>query len=422
MNKLKKVLVIVILINFLTITTANLFQNVSFATNQKTSTDIDSIDDNKYPGIKSMIKSLQKTHPNWNFKVLYTGLKWDDVISGEYESHGKNLVPAGNKYYGGDWICSKCDTKPYDSGSWYCASDEAIEYMMDPRNSLNSSDIFQFLQLSYVECTYKDLKSMVANYSYLNNDTLLKFIINIGEKYNVNPYYIVAKIIQEQGAGTSVLITGAKYKGIDGQTYSGYYNAFNINAFGNSKEEIYTKGLAYAKSQGWTSIEKSIEGGITTIANNYISYGQDTMYLQKFNVSSTKYSYYTHQYMQNVLGAQSEGTILRKNLNNIGLIEEGYTFIIPLYEEMPEKACKVPSRTKTDKTETTTEYKLGDANDDGVINSGDLLVVQKHLLKTLVVKDEKKLLAMDVNKDEKINSGDLLLIKKHLLGTYTIKQ
>ncbi len=77
-----------------------------------------SIDTNKYPGYKEKIKALMDAHPAWNFELLYTGLKFDDVITGETSLHSRNLVP---KNYGGEWICQVCGTKLYDSG-WYCAS------------------------------------------------------------------------------------------------------------------------------------------------------------------------------------------------------------------------------------------------------------------------------------------------------------
>lgn len=347
MRKIYKVLTLVLLINIIIYTLASPFQSISFGITQITSTQIGEIDDTKYPGIKSMIKELKEKHPNWNFKILYTDLNWNDVISNEHNSHGRNLVQANSQYYDREWICSKCGTKGYDTGRWYCASEDAVKYMMDPRNSINENDIFQFMQLSYVECIYDDLKTMVAKYEYLNKKELIEEIIKIGKEKNVNPYYIVARIIQEQGNGTSVFVTGSKYKGNDGIEYEGYYNFFNINASGNSKEAVITNGLKWAKDKGWTTPEKSIEGGISTIANNYIKYGQDTMYFQKFNVSSVKYTYYTHQYMQNVLAAQSEGTILRKSLSNIGILDEKYTFVIPVYEKMPETACRAPISTYT---------------------------------------------------------------------------
>ena len=75
-------------------------------------------------------------------------------------------------------------------------------------------------------------------------------IIDTANECNVNPYYIVARVIQEQGRQGSDLVSGK----------SGYYNAFNIGASGNGKEQIVQNGIAYAQKKGWTTLELSIKG------------------------------------------------------------------------------------------------------------------------------------------------------------------
>ena len=345
---LKKIIIIMLLTVYILI---SLMSSVVFAVNQSSTTDINSVDSNQYPLIKEMIQSLKSKHPNWNFKILYTDIEWKDAIANEYTGHGgspKNLVPNVSNC-AGEWICSICGPdKYYDNGSWHCASEATLEYMMDPRASLNDDDIFQFMELTYTDCNINTLRTMV-NGTFLNNDSYINTIIDAGKKTNVNAYYIAARILQEQGTGGSSLSSGQGYQG----QYVGYYNVFNIGASGNSKGEIILNGLKKAQQKGWDSLEKSIYGGVEIIASSYIARGQNTLYFQKFDVENSDGEIYWHQYMQNVLAAQNEGTTLRKTFQKLGTYEGEFTFIIPVYKNMPSTTCRKPSPTGTPSIPTT---------------------------------------------------------------------
>ena len=347
MKKKVQIVSIFILIIILGNILFNSFEYDVEAVTQSVSSDINSLDNNKYPGIKEKIENLKAEHPNWNFKILYTGIDWNEAVTYEYTGHGsspKNLVPDTSSY-AGDWVCGYCGDTAYDSGSWKCASISAIEYMMDPRASLNSSDIFQFLELSYDDSSgySRDVVKQMLSGSFLDNDSYINTIMNACKTYNVNPYYIAARIIQEQGKNGSTLTKGNGYNG----QYVGYYNVFNIGASGSNSEKVILNGLAKAQSYGWTSMELSLEGGIKIIASSYIAVGQNTMYFQKFDVENSDGKMYWHQYMQNILAAQNEGTTLRKTLSNISATDYSYTFTIPVYENMPTNTSSRPSTTST---------------------------------------------------------------------------
>ncbi len=339
-----KKLIIGIIIFILAYIVLNLIiSNSVQAVTQVISTDINGIDEQRYPGIKQMIQSLQQSHPNWKFKVLYTGIDWKEVIAYEYMGHEgspKNLVPVTSKCTG-DWVCLSCgENRYYDNGSWRCASETAIQYMMDARNSVNNSDVFQFMELTYQEASFENIKQMVQG-TFLDKDSYINSIISAGKNYNVSPYYIVALAIQEQGTNGSSTVSGT-YPG-----YEGYYNIFNINASGNDQGTIITRALSYAKDNGWNTLEASIDGGVKKISTSYIARGQNTLYLQKFDVDNSDNKMYWHQYQQNILAAQNEGVKIRQTFEKINSIDSAYTFIIPVYENMPTKVQGKPSTTKT---------------------------------------------------------------------------
>lgn len=317
-----------------------IIQNLIFLLNansyaQSIDSDISKINNSIYPGIKDRINALKSKYPNWKFKVLYTDLNWNDVITNEYVGHNsgpRNMVEAvGDRQ--GAWICSVCS---YKYGNWRCASQSAIAYMMDPRNSLNADDIFQFEELTTNTATEDTIKTSVKG-TFLQGHE--KEIINSANKTGINGYYIVARLIQEQSSKGSVLSDGSK----------GYYNPFNIQAIGNTDAEVITNGINYAKKQGWDTLEKGIIGGINFISSEYIKKGQNTLYLQKFDVESSANGLYWHQYMQNLMAAQSEGAKLRNTYEKINAINSSHTFIIPVYKNMPVSACARPSGTTSSK-------------------------------------------------------------------------
>jgi len=57
---------------------------------------------------------------------------------------------------------------------------------------------------------------------------------------------------------------------------------------------------------------------------------------------------------------------------------------------------------------------LGDLNDDGKVNSTDLQILKKHLLRITLLTG-KNLSNADLNKDGKVDSSDLSLMKRYLL-------
>jgi len=309
---------------------------------------------NNYPGYAELITALKSAHPNWNFTIFYTGLDWDQVIKNETTAvHGRNLITSSKS---SSWICSVCGSKPYDNGSWRCASEAAVSYYMDPRNSLNENYIFQFENLSYNSSiqTIEGVKKILADVKYMQANTITytktdgttgtinksyaQVIMEAAQEAKISPYHLAARIRQEQGTGNSAsTLASGTYSG-----YVGYYNFLNIGATGSGTTAIITNGLNYAKNKSWTDPEKSIKGGASILASSYINSGQDTLYLQKFDVDSSDGTLYYFQYMQNVSASKSEGYEVMKSYRDLGLIDSSIDFIIPVYENMPEKACSEP--------------------------------------------------------------------------------
>ena len=77
--------------------------------------------------------------------------------------------------------------------------------------------------------------------------------------------------------------------------------------------------------------------------NGYIALNQDTIYYEKFDVSTTN-GHYTHQYMQNLAAPIQEGGIKHKGYVEglASYLNTAITFVIPVYHEMPSHAVTAP--------------------------------------------------------------------------------
>lgn len=293
--------------------------------------------------------ALKQAHPNWTFVKMDTGLDWAASVNAQMQG-GRSLVPNSYPEYMKEGV--------YGAG-WSYASHNILSYHLDPRNFLKESTIFQFELLTYndtyhtanavqtfLDSTFMKGKPQGFDISYAT------IIWAHGRELGVSPFHLAARIYQEQGDGTSELISGT-YEGLNG-TLKGYYNFFNVKASGATREEIIINGLTYAKNamdikdptkpRPWTDPYWSIQGGAYLISSNYILKGQDTLYLQKFNVNpNSPYGVHNHQYMQNIVAPQSEGKNIRKLYKDAGSIDNTFVFKIPVFKNMPETAVPYPT-------------------------------------------------------------------------------
>ena len=101
--------------------------------------------------------------------------------------------------------------------------------------------------------------------------------------------------------------------------------------------EIIENAAEYAYNQGWDSLEKGLIGGIEFMKRGYMDKGQNTLYLQKFDIVNQDGSLYTNQYMQNLLAPMSEASNMLEIYEASDTMDSNLKFIIPLYENMPEE-------------------------------------------------------------------------------------
>lgn len=282
---------------------------------------------------QAALTSLKQSHPNWTFVKMNTGLDWNEVVRNQMVP-GRSLIPSS--------FPAHMQNGLFSSG-WAHATEDTLKYYLDPRSWLGESTIFQFEQLTYNESYHTE----AAVQSFLNNTFMSGIIPNLqityaktfwatGRELGVSPFHLACRVYQEQGRGTSPLISGT-YPG-----YEGYYNYFNIGASGTTDKQVIESGLTRARKENWNNGYASIYGGAKILASNYILQGQDTLYLQKFDVDASHNGLYWHQYMQNICAPSSEGKNIRKSYETAGSLDNTFVFKIPVYNNMPASPCTEP--------------------------------------------------------------------------------
>lgn len=305
------------------------------------------------------LQKLHAMHPSWDFQVSKTNLDWGTVVAKETETATQNLISFTNSLDIVDKSLLSTDGAAYNNGvyiqhqpGWYTPSKQTVAFYMDPRNWLNEQTVFMFEQLSFNEPfhTEANVQSMLNGSfmqgSYLYNGQMWTYantFVDVGRKTGVNSVHLASRVLQEQGdngRGATINMNGG-----DGQTY---YNHFNINASGSTVAQIVANALEVAKRNGWNNPYPSILGGASIIAKEYINAGQDTNYYQKFNTINHS-NLYWHQYMQNIRALTSESRKTYNAYYNKGLINNSYTFKIPVYNNMPD-ATSLSISNNTDNT------------------------------------------------------------------------
>lgn len=296
----------------------------------------------------SYINQVKAEHPNWQFKFLYTGLDWSEVVLAQTQK-GMNVVTSATNpiSFRSTTVNFTQSATGYsytliEKPSWYQAHGQVIMHYLDPRNFITDTSVFQFEQLAYdssvhtlsgVQAILKG--TFMANARITTTDnrsiTYAEAFMEAARTYNVSPYHLAARVVQEVGTQGSSTTKGP------------IYNFYNIGANTGAADGLRWAGSGSTYWRPWDTQYKSIMGGAQYISAGYISVGQSTLYTQKFDIIA-KGGYFNHQYMSNVQAPYTESKNVFKAYTNMGILESNFVFVIPVYNNMPESPCALPER------------------------------------------------------------------------------
>ena len=175
-----------------------------------------------------------------------------------------------------------------------------------------------------------------------------------GRDAGASPYFLASRSLQEMGRTGTPLSFGT----VPG--HEGYFNYFNIGSlpdpsvpngaqingalfaqYGWLPAEAELTAAERAILLPWTTRALAVRGGSRHIASRYIAVGQDTQYLQKFDLIPDT-GLYTHQYMQNLLAPRNESRRMFRAYRATGLLDVPFAFRIPVFEAMPDAPAPEP--------------------------------------------------------------------------------
>lgn len=310
----------------------------------------------------SALREVHIQHPSWIFTPLHTNYSFKSAVVGE-DRPGVNLVPATSpdsfkSVHDYDYDRYTNTWKQYEPG-WVAAGREIIAKQMDPRHFLNEVQLFQFENLQYnanyqtedgvraiLKGTFMEGEQPVH---YIDVDgqeqvlpaSYLEIFMQAAQVSHVSPYHLASRARQELSPSGSDSSSG-NYRDM-----LGYYNFFNIGAY-SGRDPVYNGlitardgivGYSAAKNAEllfpWTDPSRAITGGAIFIGQDYINVDQNTLYLQKFNLSSRYTRPFEHQYMGNVFAPEQEANKIYKAYKDMGALDQTKEFIIPVFTGMP---------------------------------------------------------------------------------------
>lgn len=402
----------------------------------------------KFPSsYHSSLRALHQKYPNWQFEPLNTGLDFETVVTNEMSaettasSGNKSLIwkTASEMLMRNEWCDYSTSTGQYiykDSNAWVSAGRNTVAWFIDPRNWLNEIDIMQFEKNSFDASVHTKagvqailaktfMKESNGKFSYLSYNPSTKkwsekrsartyptVFYEAGKKYNVSPFYLASKSVQELGMYGSDSSDGTHYIGSgsnSGKLIKGLYNFYNIGA--NDGADPITNGLTFAAGyesnhysnvlngalsiwnpakwntstygRPWNNQAKAITGGAQFFYDNYISQGQNTGYFVRFNVNPTNEgNLYWHQFMTNIAGACQENSTTYYAYKDLGVLSNTKKFLIPVYKNMPDlnNTISINGATNTGIAAGGMNVRSGPGVDyaqQGWLNQGDRVTILK---------------------------------------------